>query len=358
MNGYGIRAEVQFRSNFLVGFAGDDMLQDFQFARRQSAHTLPPQILRAGHLRIEHGHAPRHALHRTHEIEIHGIFQNIAARTGIECLAHEGFLGMHAQHQDFRFRKFLQDFARGFDAAQLRHRAVHNDHLRPQFEGETHGLLAGAGFSDDGDFRVVLQHAAESAPDERVIVDKQHCDFMRHGLPLYPEGPQAARACRLVRGAIPPARRLSVRRVRAWLPARSLVAFFPPQSPCHDPPPRAPENSRKTSAGSTLRALRNAGSHYSALPAARDKRARLRPFPRGRTSPSSHSAASGPPGAPQWEYTSPECSPAPPPREELDAGLGKAFECCSMSIARSLVLLSTPREEAILPACDFQRGAT
>src|SRR5712664_2379147 len=181
---------------------------------------------------------------------------------------------------------------------------------------------------------------------------------MRHGLPLFPAELRAARVCHLALAAISQAHRRSVRRVRAWLRAQSLVAFFLPQSPCHDPPLRAPENSRKTSAGSTLRALRNAGSRYSAPPAARDKRARLHLFPRGRASPSSRSAAEGPPGAPQWEYTSPECSPAPPLREELDAGLGKAFECCSMSFARCLVLLSTPREEAILPASDCQRGAT
>src|SRR5260370_23075887 len=81
---------------------------------------------------------------------------------------------MHPHRQDPCVRKFLQDFPCRFDAAQLRHRAVHHRHSGPQFANQTHGFLSVAGFSNNGNIRVIFQHAAKSAAYQRVIVRKQN----------------------------------------------------------------------------------------------------------------------------------------------------------------------------------------
>jgi len=51
-----------------------------------------------GDLRIKDGFAESDALHSADEVEVHGVFQYIAARSGIKSLAHQSFFGVHAQH--------------------------------------------------------------------------------------------------------------------------------------------------------------------------------------------------------------------------------------------------------------------
>ena len=54
-----------------------------------------------------------------------------------------------------------------------RHRAIHNDHLRGKFAGQSHGFVPIAGFPDDDNIGLVFQHAAETAAYEAVIVNQQ-----------------------------------------------------------------------------------------------------------------------------------------------------------------------------------------
>src|ERR1700680_2866782 len=58
----GVCAETELRGNFLVGFAGDNVLQNLQLARGESAGTFALERLRLGQLRIEHQMPLRHAL--------------------------------------------------------------------------------------------------------------------------------------------------------------------------------------------------------------------------------------------------------------------------------------------------------
>ena len=74
------------------------MLQDFQFAWGQAAATLAFESVRAGDLRVEHGHSSRDAFHGADQIEVNGIFQNVAARARFERLAYQRFFGVHAEH--------------------------------------------------------------------------------------------------------------------------------------------------------------------------------------------------------------------------------------------------------------------
>ena len=172
------------------------MLENFQLAGRQSAPAFTFEGVLARHLRIENSHASSDALYRAHQVEVHGVFQNVAARARLERLAHQRFLGMHAQHENSRFRIRFKDFSRRFNAAQFGHGAIHHDDARPQVDGQAHGFFAVARFGDDRDPLVVFQHTTEAAPNQGVIVRQQNRYFMRHDFPLSHAESATGHACR------------------------------------------------------------------------------------------------------------------------------------------------------------------
>ena len=55
-------------------------------------------------------------------------------------------------------------------------REIHHHHLRLKFGGKLHGLMAVLGFADHANRRVVLQHAAEAAPHQAVVIHQEHGD--------------------------------------------------------------------------------------------------------------------------------------------------------------------------------------
>src|SRR5579883_3512144 len=169
VNGNGVDAEIELGGDFLVGFARDDVLEDFEFARREAGVTLALKIAGARDLRIEQGFSFGNLLDGGDQVEIHGIFQNVATRAGLERLADQRVFGMHAEHENGDVREFREDAARGFDAV--------------------------AGFADDLNRRLVFQHAAESATHQGVVVHQQYGELIRHEVPLArAEYPDAA-AC-------------------------------------------------------------------------------------------------------------------------------------------------------------------
>jgi len=83
MHGNGVRAEIEFRGDFLVGFSSDDMLQDFEFARGETGFTFTFEGFRALDLRIENGLACGDAFDGLGQIEIVGVLENVAAGAGL-----------------------------------------------------------------------------------------------------------------------------------------------------------------------------------------------------------------------------------------------------------------------------------
>jgi len=154
---------------------------------------------------------------------------------------------MHAQHQD-SLPEISPDFARGFDAAQLRMRQSMTITLGAIRGRDARPPLASAWLLRDGKSPRRPPDAAESAPDERVIVDKQPGDFMRHDS-VYPEGPQAARVCarRAGRYASTPADQFGAF-AHSYEPNPSLH-FSAPQTCAHDLHVKLRGIPRKTSAG-------------------------------------------------------------------------------------------------------------
>src|SRR6266567_1455164 len=210
------------------------------FTLRCTSAAFSFEIFWERYLRIEYGLARRDALDGADQVKVHGIFQDVTARAGRKRLAHQRFLGMHAQHQDSSFWKVLKNFSRCFDAAKSRHCAVHYGNCGPKLAGEAGSFLAVAGFTHDGDVRVVFQHAPESAAHQCVIVGKKNGYFMRHWRPLFPGESEDEPWCRLAGAARSPACRQSVQRVRAWPPSRSRAAFLPRQNQYRDLPLQVP----------------------------------------------------------------------------------------------------------------------
>src|SRR5579864_4057262 len=142
MDGNGVDAEAEFGGNFLVGFAGDNVLEDFELARSEAGVALALEIAGEGDLRIENGFALGDFLDGGDEVEIHGVFENVAAGAGFERLADERVFGMHAEHEDGDVGKFGMDAAGGFDAVDLREGAIHNDYFGLKLFGELNGFEA------------------------------------------------------------------------------------------------------------------------------------------------------------------------------------------------------------------------
>jgi hypothetical protein len=77
------------------------------------------------------------------------------------------------QHEDLRLRVVLADLERGLEAAQPRHRDVHQDDIRTQGAGELDGLLAVGRLADHGDVLRERQERADAVAQDGVVIRDQ-----------------------------------------------------------------------------------------------------------------------------------------------------------------------------------------
>src|SRR5271165_7449236 len=87
VDGDGVDAKIELGGDFLVGFAGNDVLKNFQFAAGEARFTFTFQSFDAPDLRIDDGFARGNGFDGVGEIQVHGVFQDVAARSGLESLA-------------------------------------------------------------------------------------------------------------------------------------------------------------------------------------------------------------------------------------------------------------------------------
>jgi hypothetical protein len=109
---------------------------------------------------------------------------------------------MHAEDQHGGRPRVRHDRSRRVDTVCDRHRAIHDDNLRLELPRKGDRLRAVAGLPDHLDRRIVVQHAAEAAPDQRMVVHEEHgnpgADFHKYGgirPPMHP----ASRRCSSVK---------------------------------------------------------------------------------------------------------------------------------------------------------------
>jgi hypothetical protein len=70
----------------------------------------------------------------------------------------------------------VDDPGRRLQPVQLRHPDVHQDHVRPVRPHRRDGLKPVPGLGHDLDVVLVVEHHAEPAPDQRLIVDDHDAD--------------------------------------------------------------------------------------------------------------------------------------------------------------------------------------
>ena len=188
--GDGVDAQIELRRDLAVRLPVADQLQHFELARGEAViRARPSRPAGARHARIEHRLAGRHPLDGRRQVEIERVLQDVAARAGVERLPHQRVLGVHAEHQDRdvgRVARICRVAARPLVPGIAQSITTTRGFRRG---GQADRFVAVAGFADHDDRRIVLEDAAEAAPDQAVIVGEQDGDrVIRHAAP-----PSAAR---------------------------------------------------------------------------------------------------------------------------------------------------------------------
>ena len=83
---------------------------------------------------------------------------------------------MHAEREHAGARRRGDQAAGGFDAVQLRHGDVHDDHIGLKLFAELHGFAAVAGLADDLHVGLRGKNHVEALPDQHVIVGQKNSD--------------------------------------------------------------------------------------------------------------------------------------------------------------------------------------
>ena len=121
--------------------------------------------------------------------------QQVGARARRERAHDVGLVGVHAQ-DDHAGRPIELLGARGdLDAVQFRHADVEDDDVGPVLLAQAHRFEAVAGFGDHREAGC-FEQAAQSAPDDAVIVSQQHAQAAppSSGWQRQPHGQRRARA--------------------------------------------------------------------------------------------------------------------------------------------------------------------
>ena len=165
--------------------------------------------------------AAGHLAHSRDEVGVGGLLEDVAGGAGGEGLAHVVRVVLHREDQYLCFGGRRAGRRDGLDAALPRHDDVHQDHvglLSPRLEDGVPGV---AGLADDLDVGLGLEHLAQAAPNDGVVVDDQDADSSSS---LMTEGTSAT----------------------IVVPAPGLDSTFslPPRSASRSPMPRSPRPSR------------------------------------------------------------------------------------------------------------------
>src|SRR5579864_731402 len=279
MHGNGIHAEVKLRGNLFIRFAIADQLQDLDFACCQPRIPFAFQVFFGRKGRIEHGLPIHDAAYRRSQLEVNRVLEHVTARARIHRLAHPGVFGVHAEHKNKSVGRKCQNLSCRLQAVDLRQRTVHDHYLGFKRARELNGFFAIAGFANDANVRLILEHATESAPDQAVIVHQQHRNFFRHATPGFLAlrflwELSAVPACRAHLDFRKKWRRPAIPRAPAWPPSPAPIAHAWLQSLIPGPQLLAQADPPRSSGAPRLVSRRSAAQHYSRLPAARDTRAR------------------------------------------------------------------------------------
>jgi hypothetical protein len=99
-----------------------------------------------------------------------GIFGDESVGAGREGFFHEAAGAVLGKEDDLDVREFVFDQAGGFEAADDRHRNVHENEVGLVLFGEADGISSVGGFADDFDIGVGLKNFADRSSDDVAVV--------------------------------------------------------------------------------------------------------------------------------------------------------------------------------------------
>jgi hypothetical protein len=86
------------------------------------------------------------------------------------------------KHEHFGGRKHFEQLTGGFEAIQLGHGDVHQDHVRPKFFGQRDRFPAILGFADNLKVVFEIEHFPKSLTHDGVVFGEQNSDFFHIGM--------------------------------------------------------------------------------------------------------------------------------------------------------------------------------
>lgn len=119
-----------------------------------------------------------------HDVGGGAVFENVAFGPHIERFVEEIFFAVDGQEDDGGVEFLFAQRARDSEAVHLRHVDVEDGDLGLERLNPLQRRLAVAGFGDDFELRVGLDHLPQSLAHNRMIVGNQHADVSLHGRPF------------------------------------------------------------------------------------------------------------------------------------------------------------------------------
>ena len=175
-----VRAQFEHRRDLFIRFAVNNHLQYFQLPLRERRAALSFQHRTLLDCRIENRFSCSYLADRGPKFEVHRVLEDVSSGAGLDRLPHPCALRMHAQHENRSVRRIFNNLSRSLQTVHAGQSAIHHHHLRMKFFRELDGLLAVACFADDFHVGLILEHAAETAPHQAVIIHQQYCDLLFH----------------------------------------------------------------------------------------------------------------------------------------------------------------------------------
>src|SRR6478672_8902830 len=123
------------------------------------------------------GHFPD----RRDQLGVGGLLEDIAARAGLERLAHVARVMLHREDEYLRLRELVKDLWNDFDPALVRHHHVHQDNVGLRGSRLEDGIAGAPGLADC--FQVVLSvdEHRQACSYDRMVVHNQDSDPHRTG---------------------------------------------------------------------------------------------------------------------------------------------------------------------------------
>ena len=117
-----------------------------------------------------------------HDLGVGGLLEHVAARAGVERLAQVARVVLHREHEHLCLRSVLPQRRDDLDPALAGHHDVQQHDVRLLLQRLEDGSLGVRRLADGLDVRLGVEHAAQAAAHDGVVVDDEHTDHHERDL--------------------------------------------------------------------------------------------------------------------------------------------------------------------------------